>query len=528
MSKFHPLVVAILCLLNACTTACLAAEAPAIPDRGANVPAETVETFTKRNGSIFTDWPTPKAVVVITGELDGYIEPCGCTGKENQKGGLSRRQNFLRAVNTAGWPLLAVDLGGQVRRFGRQSEVKFQSIADGLRSMGYSAVGLGPDDLRLPAEELVAAVAPVGDQPTPFLSANVGLLGLDANITPRFRIVEVGGLRIGITSVLGDKEAAQIRNDAVEVQPAGKALESVAAELKKAGCSHQILLSWSDPEETKALAARYPQFDLVATAGGGDEPPAQPVILPGGRVRLIELGHKGMFAVAIGFFADQATPLRSQRVPLDARWGESPDMIKLLGAYQNQLESLGLAGLGIVPIRHPTGRRFAGSAACAECHQSSYDIWIDTPHATALETLEEQSPRRDGDPECLSCHVVGWAPQRFEPFEGGFASMATTPHLAHQGCENCHGPAAAHTAVERGDVRASTTERDRLRKELVLSIDTPEGKQKAINNCLECHDLDNSPEFDFDTYWPQVEHSEDEPAATAAKAAATGASEKGR
>jgi hypothetical protein len=73
-----------------------------------------------------------------------------------------------------------------------------------------------------------------------------------------------------------------------------------------------------------------------------------------------------------------------------------------------------------------------------------------------------------------------------------------------------------------GDVRASTTERDRLRKELVLSIDTPEGKQKAINNCLECHDLDNSPEFDFDTYWPQVEHSEDEPAATAAKAAASG------
>ena len=522
MHAFHPtrrLVIlrAAASLLAAClvcwpNAVCFAAESVAIPDRGADVAAEMVETFTKRNGAIFTDWPTPKALVVITGELDGYIEPCGCTGKENQKGGLSRRQNFLRAVQGAGWPLLAVDLGGQVRRFGRQSEVKFQSIADGLRSMGYSAVGLGPDDLRLPAEELVAAVAPVGDQPTPFLSANVGLLGLDANITPRFRVVEVGGLRIGITGVLGDKEAAQVRNDAVEVQPAVKALEGVAAELKKANCNHQILLSWASPEETKALAARFPQFDLVATAGGGDEPPAQPTMLPGGKARLVELGHKGMFAVAIGFF-DGATPLRSQRVPLDARWGESADMIKLLAAYQSQLESLGLTGLGVVPIRHPTGRRFAGSAACAECHKASYDVWIDTPHATALTTLEEQSPRRDGDPECLSCHVVGWAPQRFEPFEGGFASMSTTPHLAHQGCENCHGPAAAHAAVERGDVRASTTERDRLRNELVLSLDTPEGKQKAINNCLECHDLDNSPEFDFDTYWPQVEHSEDEPAA---------------
>jgi hypothetical protein len=478
-----------------------------VPDRGADVADDLVETFRKRNGDVFAGWKAPRAVVVITGELDGYIEPCGCTGKENQKGGLSRRRNFLRALAAAGWPVLAVDLGGQVRRFGRQSEVKFQSIADGLRTMGYSAVGFGPDDLRLPAEELVAAVAAVGDQPTPFVSANVGLLGLDANITPRLRVVEIGGLRIGITSVLGEKEAGQVRNDAVEIAPASKALDGVAAELKKAGCTHQILLSWASPEETKALAARHPQFDVVVTAGGADEPPAQ---LPqlAGSARLVELGHKGMFAVAVGFFADAAAPLRSQRVPLDARWGEAPDMIQLLATYQNKLERLGLSGLGLQPIRHPTGRRFAGSEACADCHKQAFDVWKETPHAHALATLEEQSPRRDADPECLSCHVVGWAPQRYEPFDGGFAGMAATPHLAHQGCENCHGPAAAHAAVERGDVRASVTERDRLRAELTLSIDTPEGKQKAVNNCLECHDLDNSPAFDFDTYWPQVEHSE--------------------
>jgi hypothetical protein len=60
--------------------------------------------------------------------------------------------------------------------------------------------------------------------------------------------------------------------------------------------------------------------------------------------------------------------------------------------------------------------------------------------------------------------------------------------------------------VERGDVRASVTERDRLRAEITLSIATPEGKQRAVNNCLECHDLDNSPQFEFDTYWPQVAH----------------------
>ncbi len=502
----------LLCLTASLCVGSLASGAA--PDRGPEVDAAVVERFRERNGAVFADWEQPKAVIVITGELDGYIEPCGCTGKENQKGGLSRRQHFLRALEAAEWPVLAVDVGGQVRRFGRQSEAKFQSIADGLRAMRYAAVGFAANDLRLPAEELVAAVAPVGDQPTPFLSANVGLFGLDAGITPRYRVVDIGGMKIGITSVLGDKEAAQVRNDNVEVVPAADALAEVAAKLAQEGCAHQILLSAAAPEETRALAAKHPQFDIVVTAGGADEPPLQLPTLPGGG-RLVELGHKGMFAVAIGFFADGAkTTTKTQRVPLDARWGESADMIKLLANYQNKLETLGLKGLGITPIRHPSGRRFAGSAACADCHQEAYDVWKDTPHATALTTLEEQKPRRDGDPECLSCHVVGWAPQRFEPFEGGFAGMDATPHLAHQGCENCHGPAAAHTAVERGDVRASVAERDRLRQELVLSLDTPEGKQKAINNCLECHDLDNSPQFNFDDYWPQVEHSETKPAAT--------------
>ena len=498
----HHLVAAWALLLVSMATHGIAAD---LPIRGEGVSDDVVKTFRERNGSLFEGWPTPQAVVIVTGELDGYIEPCGCTGKENQKGGLSRRRNLLRAVASAGWPLVTVDLGGQVKRFGRQSEIKFQSIADGLRTMGYAAVGFGPGDLRLPAEELVAAVAPVGDNPTPFVSANVGLLGLDANITPRFRIIEAGGLRIGIVSVLGDAEAKQVRNDAIEILPAEKGIEAAAAELKKANCGHQILLSWASPEETKNLAARFPQFDIVVTAGGADEPPAELPTLPSGG-RLIELGHKGMFAVAVAFFDDPAKPMRSQRVPLDARWGEAEDMIQLLATYQSQLESLGLSGLGLSAVRHPSGRRFAGSAACADCHTHAFEVWKETSHATALATLEEQKPRRDGDPECLSCHVVGWAPQRSEPFAGGFAGRKVTPHLAHQGCENCHGPAAAHAAVERGDVRASVTERDRLRGELVLSIKTPEGKQKAVNNCLECHDLDNSPQFDFDTYWPQVEH----------------------
>jgi hypothetical protein len=536
MSDTHPRAAAVpSCLRFVAVLACAwawqplitAADAFAVPDRGPETSEILAETYRQKNGSVFAGWERPRALLLITGELDGYIEPCGCTGKENQKGGLSRRQNLLRAVTGAQWPLVAVDLGNQVRRFGRQAEVKFQSVADGLREMGYAAVGFGPGDLRLPAEELIAAVAAVGPETTPFVSANVGLLGLDAGITPRLQIVEAGGLRIGITSVLGDAEAEAIRNDSLEIVPATKALAEITKQLTTARCDHQILLAFASAEESRRLAAEYPQFDIVVTSGA-DEPPLVPPTLPGGQGVLVELGHKGMYAVAVGFFdkpqapvQDAGTPaqtaagrpIRTQRIPLDGRWGESQDMIRLLGTYQVQLETLGLEGLKVGRSRHPSGQRFAGSAACADCHAAAYEVWQQSPHASALTTLEEADPRRNHDPECLSCHVVGWVPQKFEPYESGFLSLEETPELVHQGCENCHGPAAAHAAVEAGDVVASEVERDRLRAELAMTIDTPEGRKKTINNCLECHDLDNSPSFDFDEYWPAVEHSEgDDPA----------------
>ena len=50
------------------------------------------------NGPIFQDWPKPQLAIVFSGELDGYIEPCGCTGIENQKGGLKRRGAMLQQL----------------------------------------------------------------------------------------------------------------------------------------------------------------------------------------------------------------------------------------------------------------------------------------------------------------------------------------------------------------------------------------------------------------------------------------------
>ena len=75
---------------------------------------------------LFKNWPKPAYVFFLTGRQHGYIEPCGCTGLENQKGGLARRDTLLTGLRSRPWNVVPIDVGNQVRRFGRQPEIKFQ------------------------------------------------------------------------------------------------------------------------------------------------------------------------------------------------------------------------------------------------------------------------------------------------------------------------------------------------------------------------------------------------------------------
>src|SRR5437868_6306161 len=62
--------------------------------------------------AIFAGWPAgvkPDAVVMLTGQTFGYVQPCGCT--RPQKGGIERRANFVKSLKDKGWPGAAGDLG---------------------------------------------------------------------------------------------------------------------------------------------------------------------------------------------------------------------------------------------------------------------------------------------------------------------------------------------------------------------------------------------------------------------------------
>lgn len=450
------------------------------------------------------DWPRPRVAIVVSGRQYGYLEPCGCTGLDYQKGGLARKNEFLRQLREERkWQLLPVDVGNQVRRFGRQPELKFQLTIDGFRKAGYRAIGLGPDDLRLPAGELVASIAEETPGGGGFVSANVTVI--DRDLMPRFRVVEVDGQRIGITSVLATSRQARVLADDVIMQPASEVLPQVVEQMQAANCQTLILLVQGSLDETRKLAGSFPAFSFLLTAGGAGDPPKLAEQLPADGPRIIQVGPKGMFMGVIGLYDDATTPWRYARIDLDSRYPDSAQVLEQLRLYQQELERAGLEGLGLRPGPHPSGATFVGSEACASCHAEQHEIWSATGHARATESLVQPVERaaipRHFDPECISCHVTGWHPSKYYPYEGGYLSLTESPHLLGNGCENCHGPGSRHVAAEAG---AGETELLAFRKAMKLDL------AKAENTCLTCHDIDNSPDFHdkgaFLEYWEQIKH----------------------
>ncbi len=227
----------------------------------------------KENGPIFVGWPKPKLALVITGREDGYLEPCGCAGLDRMKGGLSRRHTFVRQLHEQGWPLIVVDVGGISKGFGRQAQLKFHATAEAMKIIGYDAIGLGASELQLPADVLLSDTAGTPQQPSPFVSANVGLFGFDPSITPQKQVVERAGLKVGITSVLGKTYQKQINNPDIALADPEQTLAKIVPELKRE-CNLLILLAHATVDESIALSNRVPEFDVVVTAGGpAGEPP---------------------------------------------------------------------------------------------------------------------------------------------------------------------------------------------------------------------------------------------------------------
>ncbi|MBL8889200.1 MAG: hypothetical protein JNL67_04430 [Planctomycetaceae bacterium] len=474
---------------------------------------------------LFVEWEKPDVAILLTGRQHGYIEPCGCSGLDQAKGGLIRRHALINDLEGRGWSVLKLDLGDQIQRSGPQALIKLESTYEALtKVMKYDVVGLGAGELRIDSFEYLRLLMDWGKSPeeSPFVSANASVYE-DPNILA-YRVVEKNGRRIGITSVVSQRHFAgqgdlTAPDRDTKILAPEVALAKVLPKLSAEKCDAMILLAFVSERESQELAQKFPQFDFIVNEGVEGEPVGhlQPIQVGNRTVNLVQMGYKSMFAGVIGIYADPQKPVRYQKITLDHRFQDTPEMKDSFKRYQDALERQGLMELIPKPSPHPSGYQYVGSKVCADCHDAEYDVWAEGtdawkaehpgkvgPHSRATLDLVEPGERtwvkRHHDPECLSCHVTGWNPQQYFAYESGFLDMQKHTELHGSGCENCHGPGSRHVALENGEA-AMPGEKD-----LVLSRLRVTKEESKDRLCVICHDLDNSPNFDFEKYWPYIEH----------------------
>lgn len=466
---------------------------------------------------LFAGWTKPDLVLMLTGQQFGYIQPCGCS--KPQLGGLERRYNFLTDLRQQkGWTVLPIDLGDIAQANGPQAMLKYVYSMKALNVMGYAAVGIGRNEMALVLIEALANYTLNNPRPTTLFSNLNDPDNNFSNLTHTQEVASAGALRVGILSVVArGKDAKPLPDPAVKIDSACKVLRTLIPAVQKEKPDLLVLLFHGRSAEAVECAKTFPKLDVILCTTQEEEPPGTPTMV--GHTMIIDIGHKGRYVGCVGVFASkqagQRFDFRYQLVPMEEKY-ETPagkdstnPVLALLDQYTREVRDKNyLANYTKTP--HPIqlafpGATYVGSEKCKSCHRNEYKIWKNSAHSHAFASLvsAKRPSLRQFDGECVSCHVVGFQ------YTSGYTSIAATPRLENNGCENCHGPCSTHVDKTNPNCnspqllklmnpyKTPAKETDAQRKIRLLNLDT---------SCQKCHDIDNDVHWTFGKKWKDIEH----------------------
>ncbi len=167
---------------------------------------------------------------------------------------------------------------------------------------------------------------------------------------------------------------------------------------------------------------------------------------------------------------------------VDESFSDDPRQVANLDDFRQRLRTADFSADSTLVGHFNSGggtgdQQYAGSESCARCHEHDSTHWRTTKHAAAWDSL--QPKQSFADPFCQQCHTTGYG----QP--GGFQTIAKSLSRTNVGCESCHGPSSQHVA-------------EPLKRTPFQSRD----------QCVVCHDRENSPNFRYDEYWSKIVHGE--------------------
>lgn len=402
--------------------------------------------------------------VIVSGDTAGWITPCGCAS--NQSGGLSRRATLIAGLGTPD-EVLYLDAGGSASGASEYQRIKLEAILRGLQSMKLVAHNIGAPETELEPAQLARLADATG---VTWLSAN--LQPVNGGFMPkRCLVLQRNGMRIGITGVA---DPALVKNNT------WRAREPVAAVLESfsdAKVDVRIVLAYFEESGLRSLAQSLPEVDFLI--GGPTGQAMKPAMV--GPVSVLSATNKGKFLARIQLAGASGKRFETKSIgpaEVTSDLAENAALVDNLKRYYSTLAKRDFtvreAGLASA-VQGDSAYRIAGSESCGKCHADDSHAWHSSRHSHAWEVLVAKQAQFD--PFCQQCHTTGYG------HDGGFVSVSKSPQLVHVGCENCHGPSAAHVANPKTKTPFLAAER-----------------------CTKCHDHENSPQFAFDKYWEKIRH----------------------
>jgi hypothetical protein len=416
----------------------------------------SVAFFVRRS----VDQPVSRAsslTILVSGDTQGLLYAADCG--PGQHGGLTRRGTLVGALRRAG-PLLYAEVGNAPAGNTPYDRLTFETILRGEAAMGVAAHNLGPNELALEIEELRRLAS---ELKIPFVSTNVR----DEDGRPlaeTLRFVELAGRQVAVAGIVSPRYS----RESVQVLDPAVAITDALAE-KRSPYDTLLVLAYLPSPELTQLAARLPEKAVLVGPGASD------AAAVGGNVA----GSVGRFGRSIVRIDLDGQTWTSQEIAIDRSLAEERAQTEIVVAYHQQLEKLDFAadttGRAIpLPIDAASSTQVAGTNSCRTCHVQECADWDTTRHALAWQSLWNRGVHFDA--ACQRCHTTGYG------WQGGFQS-AESFTAWNVGCESCHGPSMAHV--------------------LNPAVRTP---LVAQQQCVQCHDAERSPAFDYESAWRQVQH----------------------
>ena len=417
----------------------------------------------------------------FTCDAMGRLEPCGCfTG---QHGGLTRLRTWLGERKDPG-PVLKVDVGGAIAGGADYDIIQYRYMARAYATMGFAALNMGGREATLPADTLTSSGVLLA---RPHDQRLAGVCGDPQGTVGAMAHRGIDGSRVGILGVVSPHSVPE-PGEGIAVLGLNEAIDRHLPELARRRTSSFYPPS---PTKPKCAASRRTTSSLPLIVGGDVAGPTQDILRENESMILFTTNQARTVGTLVATLSgEERKRLTDPSYDIQLLWDSIPqheELLAMVREYRSEIRKTPLA-IDDPNVKDPNAipgvamdATYVGSAACKSCHAGAHEVWEKSGHAHAFETLVKTGS--DADPHCISCHTVGFG----KP--AGYRRPMGSTSLVDVGCESCHGPASEHVA-----------------RYLDGKPSNFHFRPLGPGDCKSCHYGEFSRPFEWDKFWPGIEH----------------------